>query len=111
MKIPAWTLLVVPTLAFAVGFTMNAICVALNGGQMPVLAPDCIHQAFMKETVQIHNCMSASAHLKFLGDWILLRGRGWCSLGDLLEWFSQYTFYPGIIAWFASRLTRDGLIR
>ena len=111
MRIPHWSLLLAPAVAFAVGFAMNAVCVAWNGGQMPVLAPNCSGQLFQDEAVQIHNCMVAAAHLKFLGDWILLRGRGWCSPGDLLEWFAEYTFYPGIIAWFASRFTQDGVIK
>jgi hypothetical protein len=111
MKVPQWSLLIVPTIAFVIGFSMNAVCVAWNGGQMPVLAPNCTSEFFKGEDVQIHNCMAAAAHLKILGDWILLRGRGWCSPGDLLEWFAEYTFWPGIYAWFASRFTQDGIIK
>jgi hypothetical protein len=111
MKIPAWTLLVLPTLVFALGFTCNEVAVAANGGAMPALIYGCTQDLINETPPIIHTCFHAGVHLKFLCDWILLRGDGYYSPGDFGIMFGTHTFYPGIIAWFASRLTRDGLIR
>ena len=106
MKIPYWTLAAIPALSFGIGFTMNAIAVAVNGGQMPVQFPggcDVMETVLAARGVTdiIHSCMTSDTHLKFLCDWILIRGVGVASPGDLLEWLSDAVatpFYSAFIA-------------
>ena len=109
MKIPAWTLLAIPTFAFALGFVMNAICMYANGGVMPVLMHSCSLDLLNESEPMVHGCVNVATHLRWLSDWILLRSEGaYMSPGDFLELFGEHAFYPGIIAWFAARLEKDG---
>lgn len=98
MKIPYKYLLLGPTAMFALGFAMNAIVMAANHGQMPVLIPggDC---SMVDAEDIIHSCMNAGTHLKFLADWIVIRHLGVASPGDFLEWASDATFWPALFAW------------
>lgn len=96
MRIPYWQLLISPASLFALGFLLNAVVVALNGGQMPVLFPGGCGNMSADD---IHGCMTHTTHLKFLADWILLRGIGIASPGDFLEWAGQMTFMPALVAW------------
>lgn len=112
MKIPYWTLAVVPAAAFILGFTMNAVVMAANGGQMPVLFNACSVDAIGEGTVgAIHSCMTATTHLKFLADWIAVRGLGIASPGDFLEWFGAATFTPFMTAAIALALNDLGLFK
>jgi hypothetical protein len=46
----------------------------------------------------IHHAMTAQTHLKFLCDWIAIRGLGIASPGDMFEWFCDLTQVPCWIA-------------
>lgn len=96
MRIPYWQLLFGPAGVFALGFFLNAVVVALNGGQMPVLFPGGCGNMSADD---IHSCMTHATHLKFLADWILIRGIGVASPGDFLEWAAQFSFMPALVAW------------
>lgn len=97
-KIPYWPLIVGPALSFGFGFLLNALVMAANHAQMPVLMPggDC---SLIGEGDFIHSCMSAGTHLKFLADWIVINHMGIASPGDFLEWLSDATMVPGLFAW------------
>ena len=111
MKIPRWTLVTVPALAFGIGFTMNAIVMAVNGGQMPVLTPGCTPDLIGEAAPAIHSCMEQTARLTVLADWIFIRHIGAvASPGDFLEWFAEVTAAPCLIAWCALTLHKIGLI-
>ena len=111
MKIPRWTLVTVPALAFGIGFAMNAIVMAVNGGQMPVLVPGCTPDLIDEAAPAIHSCMEQTARLSFLADWIFIRHiRAVASPGDFLEWFAQVTAAPCLIAWCALVLHKIGII-
>lgn len=107
-KIPYWPLLIGPTLLFGIGFAMNAVVMAANGGQMPVLIPGgCttdIQNALLNEEMRIHSCMTSATHLKFLADWIVIRGIGIASPGDFLEWLCEATQVPAFILWVAAMI-------
>lgn len=78
---------------------MNAIVMAANGGQMPVLMPggNC---NMIEESDWIHSCMTSATHLKFLADWIVMH-HAVASPGDFLIWLSDATLWPGLIIWSA----------
>jgi hypothetical protein len=97
-KIPYWPLLVGPILSFGIGFTLNAIVIAANHGSMPVLVPGGCEPGMISE---IHSCMTRTSHLKFLADWILVRGIGIASPGDFLELLFDATFMPALYMWMA----------
>lgn len=97
LKIPYWYLLLGPTLAFWLGYGMNALVMAANNGQMPVLWPG----GCAPETADfLHSCMTAKTHLKFLADWIV-EHHAVASPGDYLERFYDKSFGPGPVAWVA----------
>lgn len=102
--IPYWYLLLGPSLAFVLGFVLNAIVMAANHGQMPVLIPGGCHVEDMDDL--IHSCMTHASHLKFLADWIVVRHLGVASPGDFLEWFFDATYQAGLAAW-AALMIRD----
>lgn len=94
-KIPYKILLAAPWLAYGLGSALNFIAVGINGGLMPVqgyvgVIGDGIHQGW-----------SASTHLKFLCDWLLLPGLGTASVGDLFLWGWEATWLPALSAWVA----------
>lgn len=98
MKIPHKWLLLGPVAMFALGFAMNAVVMAANHGQMPVLIPgnNC---SLIEPEDFIHTCMTAGTHLKFLADWIVINHFGVASPGDFLEWACDQTFWPALFAW------------
>jgi len=96
MKIPYSYLLLGPTAMFALGFLSNAVVIAANQGSMPVLVPGGCTPGMISE---IHSCMVHSTHLKFLADWILVRGLGIASPGDFLEWGAYASFWPALTTW------------
>lgn len=104
--IPYKPLLVGPALAYGCGILMNAIVVAANQGQMPVLWPGGCSQFTSDEFVQIHSCMTSASHLKFLADWFLLNGVGEFSPGDFLIWLGAFTWDYALLIW-AILMVRD----
>ena len=92
-KIPYLGFLALPGMAFVVGIGLNKICMAFNGGLMPVLEPAC-HFADDGH----HTCMSAATHLRFLADWLRFPSGTW-SLGDLLINAGEYTAPFGLVIW------------
>jgi hypothetical protein len=98
MKIPYASLLLGPTALFAIGFTMNALVMAANHGQMPVLVPGGNCSLIDAEDF-IHSCMTAGTRLKFLADWIVINPFGVWSPGDLFELACKTTLWPGLILW------------
>jgi hypothetical protein len=101
MKIPNWQFLVIPAAAFAIGFLSNAIVMAANHGQMPVLLPGGMT---IDSDDLIHSAMTAQTHLKFLADWIVIRGLGIASPGDFGEWLFDATFIPAFAIWVWARI-------
>ena len=97
-RIPYKWLLLGPTAMFAIGFAMNAVVMAANHGQMPVLVPGGCFPDTMSEDV-IHSCMVAGTHLKFLADWIVVRHYGVFSPGDFFEMVFHETFWPSLVLW------------
>ena len=100
LRIPYAALLLGPSLLFAIGFALNAFVMAANHGQMPVLWPGggCIIDP---DKDLLHSCMTAGTHLKFLADWIVIRGLGIASPGDFGEWACDAALWPAITAWVA----------
>lgn len=92
-KIPYWYLAATPYILLAIGFTMNAIVMAFNGGQMPVLG------GMIDPDDTIHSVMTHATHLKFLADWVVINHVGTASPGDFLEWAYSYTAIPGLVSW------------
>ncbi len=94
----AW-LLWVPYAMFGMGFLINAIVMAANHGQMPVLVlgGDC---GMIDADDVIHSCMVAGTHLKFLADWIVINHVGIASPGDFLEWGFDLIVGPFMFLWF-----------
>jgi hypothetical protein len=100
MKIPYWMLAVVPQAMFWLGFALNSAVIAVNGGQMPVQFPGgCITP---DEDIMIHQCLTSATHLKFLCDWILVRGGilpfGFYSPGDFVMLAGAAAMTPCLIA-------------
>jgi hypothetical protein len=113
-RIPYWYLAIGPYLLVSLGFALNALVMAFNGGQMPVLWPggcDVMHA--VQDAVisaggsdSLHSCMTHSSHLKFLADWIVIKGVGIASPGDFLEWAYEATYIPAAAIW-AAFLIKD----
>lgn len=98
-------LLVTPALMFGVGFLMNAVVMAANGGQMPVLIPGGDCASFINPEDFVHGCMTHATHLKILADWVVINHFGIASPGDFFEWAADGAFWPCLIA-FIARLTK-----
>lgn len=100
-KIPYWPILFGPALAFGIGFGLNALVMAVNGNQMPVLVPGgCYDQMFLLLDDHIHTCMTSATHLKFLADWIVIRKLDLvASPGDLFIWLCEKTFLYAQVVW------------
>lgn len=112
MKIPYSILLLGPLCLYAMGFASNALVMAANNGQMPVLvpggcSPDMFGNEADREGMQVHSCMTRETRLKGLADWIVIRHLGVASLGDFLEWVGEGSFWYALIAWLFLVLTRD----
>ena len=107
-RIPYAWLLWVPAGAYALGYIMNSVVMAANGGQMPVLVPGGCTEATSFGTY-IHTCMTNESRLKFLSDWVVMQ-QGVASPGDFLLWFSEPLFVPGMSAWVAL-VVRKAIVR
>ena len=106
MKIPHLKWLIGPWVLFGIGFALNAIVMAANGGQMPVLIPggDC---SLLGERDIIYSCMTHATHLKFLADWIVTpHPVQVASPGDYLERACEGTALPAFVVWM-SLMIRD----
>ena len=110
MKIPYAYLLVGPTLLYALGFFLNKIVIAANGGIMPVLINGCSAERFSERDF-IHACMTHTTHLKFLSDWIITNhGTAVYSPGDYLLSLYDYVFVLALILW-AALMIKDYNLR
>ena len=103
-KIIEFCLLTVPAGMYALGFWLNQLVIAANGGTMPVLVANCT--ANDMDGDRIHACMTHASHLKFLADWINLHV-AIASPGDLLLWFGDYLMVPCLALFLYSILTRE----
>lgn len=92
-KLTLWTLgaMVAPSVLYYGGQALNALVMAANGGQMPVLWPGGCTAADVGDG--FHSCMSAATHLKFLSDWIVLH-TGVASPGDMFVYLGDALWYP-----------------
>ena len=99
-RIPYLWLLIAPWLLFGVGFTLNAIAMAVNGAQMPVLFPNW-DPAYLSADDFRHAAMTAHTHLKFLCDWIVVKDVGTFSVGDFLLLAFGATWQASLGAWAA----------
>jgi hypothetical protein len=97
-KISYWPLLLGPWLSFGLGLVMNALVMAVNNGQMPVQFPGGCPVGGFGDDI-IHSCMTSTTHLKFLCDWIVIRGVGIASPGDFFEWAWELTWLPMLSTW------------
>lgn len=105
MKIRYSWLLLGPYLLFALGFAMNALVMAVNGGQMPVQFPGGYPTDRPEDF--IHVAMTVHTHLKFLADWVVIRNFGVASPGDFLEFQLDVTQGPSLFMWIALILKND----
>lgn len=102
-RVPYWPFLIVPAAAYGLGFLLNEIVISINNGQMPVLSPggcsSAIAGVLFTEDDYIHSCMTGASHLKFLSDWIIIKGMGIASPGDFLIWGGDRVMWPALIIW------------
>lgn len=106
MRIRYWYLLLGPALMFALGFSMNALVMAANHGQMPVLWPGGCPDVTDESAFPIHACMTAVSHLKWMADWVVIRGLGVASIGDFFEWAGEASMMPALFMWFGRTLIK-----
>jgi len=97
MRIPYWPILAVPSLSIMLGFFLNAIVMAANGGQMPVLVPGGNCSLIDSQDI-LHVCMNAHTHLKILADWISFYD-SMTSLGDFFLLFGKHFYIPALYTW------------
>lgn len=96
LKVPYWPLLVGPFLSYGFGFALNALVMALNHSSMPVHMPVGLE---VDPEDWIHSAMTTATHLKFLADWIVIRGSGIASPGDFLIWAGDWAHIPAFFVW------------
>lgn len=114
VKIPYWYFLLGPALLIALGFSMNAVVMAVNNGQMPVLVPggctpliqDALDSEQANEGLAVHACMTNASRLRILADWIVIRHLGVASLGDFCQWAGELTMTFGFVIWAFAMITR-----
>ena len=99
-RIPYLWLLIGPWVLFGIGFTLNAVAMAANGAQMPVLFPNW-DPAYLSAEDFRHVAMTAHTHLKFLCDWIVVKYSGTYSVGDLFILAFGATWQTSLGAWAA----------
>jgi hypothetical protein len=97
MKIPHLYLLVVPAAIHYLGILLNALVLAANNGQMPVLYPGGCEVSLTN--LLIHTCMTSGSRLKYLADWIIVNHTGIISPGDLMIWSGAAMIIPALVAW------------
>jgi Family of unknown function (DUF5317) len=112
MKLPAWTLILLPTLILYIGVSLNKVVMAVNHGKMPVMLEPCDEKMFAEEEPFVtHRCMTRDTHLNFLGDWIVLRNVGIESLGDVLMDVGALGLSPCFWIWIGFVLDDKGYFR
>jgi Family of unknown function (DUF5317) len=112
MKItfPYWYYLFLPTALYYFGWGLNILATTVNRGTMPVhfsqqywdmwaLAGASIKGGDLVDDV--HSVMKHSDHLKFLADWIQIRGIGTASIGDFFIYLGSTLQLPGLAAYIA----------
>jgi hypothetical protein len=105
MKIPYSYLLLGPGALFALGFVLNAVVMAANHGQMPVLIPGGIADGCPLDPQDfLHSCMTSATHLKIIADWVVAKSLGVASPGDFFLWAGDSSFWPALTAWIALML-------
>lgn len=97
-RIPYWPLILGPWLSLGLGYALNFIVMGTNHGQMPILCPPGFE---IDPGDFIHCAMTHATHLKILADWLVIRGLGIASPGDIFEWAGGFAFIPGLSAWLA----------
>jgi hypothetical protein len=97
-------LLFVPVSCWVIAFALNKICMAANGGMMPVLWPTGWGPYPADEN---HILMTTQTHLNFLGDWINMHHTV-DSLGDWFLEFYHATWFPFLFAYIARSLGFGG---
>ena len=107
---PHWWFILAPTAIYYLGFAMNVLCITANQGAMPVHFPHAFWNAVATNDLHIsagtlvdgvHRVMQPSDHLKWLADWIQIRGVGTASPGDMAVWLGENTRLPGLAAYLA----------
>lgn len=83
------TMLVAPILYYG-GQALNALVMAANNGQMPVLWPGGCTPAVMDG---FHSCIEKTTRLKFLADYIVMHS-GVTSPGDMFIYLGDALWYP-----------------
>ncbi|MFI4941498.1 MAG: DUF5317 family protein [Burkholderiales bacterium] len=101
-------LLWAPWASFAVGFLMNALVMAANRGQMPVLVPGGDCGMLIAPQDLIHTCMTASTRLKWLADWIVVNNVGVLSPGDLFMTAQEVFVLPCVLIWATLQIRHRG---
>lgn len=81
---------------YYLGGAMNLIAIAANQGTMPVLWPA---GCALWEADILHSCMTKATHLKWMCDWLVLKGLGVASIGDLLVLWSEDIKIPFLYVW------------
>ena len=107
MKIPTWTLLLVPIFLIYLGITLNVTVLAANDSQMPVLWPGGCQNYPIHDGDQTHVCLTKDSHLRILCDWIIV-GTHAESPGDVLQDLGDALQYPFAAAWLALALNDKG---
>jgi hypothetical protein len=107
---PYWPYLLAPTALYYFGYFQNVLVITANQGTMPVHFPHAFWSAVATSNLHVsagtlvdavHRVMQPSDHLKWLADWIQLRGVGTASPGDMAIWLGETTKWPGIAAYLA----------
>jgi hypothetical protein len=90
-KIPHWFVLTGPYLAYGFGILLNAIVIAVNKHQMPVLVTDCTESLkyWAQHEDVIHTCLASTSRFKVISDWFYIPGLGTASPGDFFIWGGQ----------------------
>jgi len=104
LYIPYWQFLLIPSLIYGIGWTLNAVVIAINHG-MPVLAYGALTCDTAVFDKAVHICMTPQTRLRFLADWIYTMGL-MASPGDYLEWLGERLLWPSFIIW-AVLMIRD----
>lgn len=106
----ALSLMCGPTAMWGTGFAMNALVMAANHSLMPVEFPSAylppeidlttqnlVMHEIEHEGMPVHSVADENTRLRFLDDWIVVRGQGYYSPGDLFEMAGEATNTPALI--------------
>lgn len=96
MRLPRWTILLLPIVLYLAGNICNQTVIRVNGFQMPVEVHGCADHLNADNVV--HKCMDKNTRLKPLGD-IILASDGVSSIGDVLQDASGDLALPSFAIW------------